>query len=112
MKNELILKLELYTCDFILFQRFFSHSSTCGKLARTFCTSSHLLKNLRAGKIHNPKNFRLSYEVTWPPDAIGVKKAWNSWNTSKYGNCIMCVLNILCLYNEFICNVRYTFYIQ
>lgn len=66
-----------------LSQRFFSHSSTCGKLARTFSTSSHLSKNLRAGKIHNPKNFPVSYEVTWPPDAIGVKKAWNSWDTTN-----------------------------
>lgn len=64
-------------------------------------------KNLRAGKIHNPKNFPVSYEVTWPPDAIGVKKAWNSWDTSKY--CIMCVLIFYDIMNSY---ERYALTIQ
>lgn len=29
------------------------------------------------------KNVVLSYEVSLPPDAIGVKKSWNSWNTTN-----------------------------
>lgn len=56
---------------------------------RTLHTSSVLSmfdrKNIRAGvpKISVKKEKKLTYQEAQPPDMIGVRKAWDSWNSSN-----------------------------
>ncbi|KAJ8318699.1 hypothetical protein KUTeg_003790 [Tegillarca granosa] len=56
---------------------------------RTLHTSSVLSmfdrKNIRAGvpKISVKKEKKLTYQEAQPPDMIGVRKAWDSWNSSQ-----------------------------
>lgn len=67
-----------------------SSSHGCKKLARLFSTTSpnqatRNFRNIRSSKFRFGASDRdLSYEDANPAYEIGVKKAWNSWNTSKY----------------------------
>ncbi|XP_048758941.2 28S ribosomal protein S24, mitochondrial-like [Ostrea edulis] len=68
-----------------LSQRFLYCSQSYKGLSRAFCTSSHLCKNLRAGKKQYPRKgqHNFTYEEINPPYTIGVRKSWNSWNTTN-----------------------------
>ena len=60
--------------------------------SRSLATSTVCLKNIRAvtPKVTNNRSKPLTYEEANYPYTIGVKKSWNSWNTSKL------VLHVLC----------------
>ncbi|XP_062587854.1 small ribosomal subunit protein uS3m-like, partial [Saccostrea cucullata] len=68
-----------------LSQRVLCCSSRYKSLSRTFCTSAQLCKNLRSGKKQYPKKgeHNFTYEEINPPYTIGVRKSWNSWNTTN-----------------------------
>lgn len=58
-------------------------------LSRQLHISACCQKNIRAGtqKITSDRSKQLTYEEAARPYDIGVKKTWNSWNTSEFFSC-------------------------